>query len=128
VSEPLYRKLEFVTDPRVVWERLESGWDWVGVDAEGEFVVGYPGRTHGMRRRQAVTIVHPGAREGEHGVGVDRPLAPSLRRWHARELDAEDDFVRTVDLLRRTFQSAPSVALVQRIENHAVVEEVLVRA
>jgi hypothetical protein len=128
VSEPRYRKIEFVTDPRIVRERLESGWDWVGVDAEGEFVLGYPGATLDVPPRQAITIVHPGATEGDHGVRIDAPLAPAVRRWHAREVDAEDDFVSTVDFLRRSFRSRPSMALVQRIENRAVVEEVFLRA
>lgn len=94
---------------------------------EGEFVLGYPGRAGGGRRRGAITIVQAGAREGEHGVRVDTPLEAPTERWYGREAEAKDEFARVVDVLRRRARGRPALTLVQRIEEGAVVEEVFVR-
>ena len=127
MSEPLYRRLDFVTDARLVWERLEAGWDWLGVTAEGEFVLGYPGTAGPARRARPVTIVQAGAREGQHGVRVETPFEPPTERWFARESEARDEFARVVDVLRRRPHTRPSLTLVQRIEQGAVVDELFVR-
>jgi hypothetical protein len=41
--QPVYRKIEFVSDPERLWGKLKGGrWDWLGVHPEGQFVLGSP--------------------------------------------------------------------------------------
>jgi hypothetical protein len=126
VAEALYRKLELSTELEVVWERVRSGWDWLGVTNEGEFVVGYPARTAPAARSPEVTIATPGARDGAHGVRVTGPLGTTTTRWYATAARAAEEFARTVNELRAQRSGRRALALVQRIEEGAVVEELVV--
>lgn len=126
MAEPLYRKIDFTADLAVVWERLQSGWEWLGVDEEGEFVLGYPRREEPPAPRDPITITRPGARVGQHGVRIESPPDAPRVRWYATESEARTEFLRVAEELRQPTRAGPSLALVQRVEGDAIIEEIFV--
>ena len=126
MAEPAYRKIDFTADPAVVWERLQSGWEWLGVDEEGEFVLGYPRPGDPPEAREPITITRPGARPGDHGVRIESPPDAPRVRWYTSESEARTEFVRVAEELRQATRGRPTLTLVQRVEDDAVVEEVFV--
>lgn len=126
MAEALYRTLEFTTDVGRVWERLGSGWDWVGITEEREFVLGYPRKTGPATKPADITITMPGARTGAHGIRVESPIAATTVRWYTAETEAREEFERSVQELQRARRGPPILALVQRIEAGDVVEELFV--
>jgi hypothetical protein len=126
VAEALYRRLEFTTDLARVWDRLGSGWEWIGLTDEREFVLGYPRRSGPATKPPDITITMPGARAGAHGVSVASPVGPTIVRWYPAEAQAREEFARIVQDLERERRSPPTLALVQRIEQDAAVEELYV--
>ena len=79
-----------------------------------------------MPTRGPIAITRAGAREGEHGVRVESPLARPIHYWYAQESEARQAFARVVDDLRSPRREGPAVALVQRVEKGRVVEDVFV--
>jgi hypothetical protein len=43
--EPIYERTDYCSDPKTLWGKLKSAkWDWLGIDARDDFVLGYPKR------------------------------------------------------------------------------------
>jgi hypothetical protein len=72
-DHPIYKHIEFCRNPETLWRKIESHWDWLGVDPKEQFVVGYPKRGGLSGFIAAGDHIRPGAEVGAHGVRVWTP-------------------------------------------------------
>ena len=96
--EPVYLKIEFVSNAERLWGKLQSGrWDWLGVHPSGDFVLGSPPSSR-MRDAFGIKVVRAdGSRE--HGVRVfTYPDHPDLCEeiWCGDADEARSEFERRV--------------------------------
>jgi hypothetical protein len=125
VAEALYRRIEFSGDLADVWGRLHGDWDWLGVTAEGEFVLGYPSRP-GERPRPEIRITAAGVAEGVHGVRLTTAAGTTTTRWYGSTSRASEEFAAALADLRGRRPGGPVLTLVQLLEKGEVLDEAFV--
>ena len=96
--EPVYLKIEFVSNAERLWGKLQSGrWDWLGVQPSGAFVLGSPPASRMRDAFGAKVVRADGSRE--HGVRVFAyPDHPDLSEeiWCGDAEEARAEFERRV--------------------------------
>jgi len=96
--EPVYLKIEFVSNAERLWGKLQSGrWDWLGVHPSGDFVLGSPPASRTNDAFGAKVVRADGSRK--HGVRVftypdHRDLSEEI--WCGDAEEARAEFERRV--------------------------------
>jgi hypothetical protein len=95
-GQQLYAVLTSCRRPQALWDKLATGhYDWLGVRANGRYVLGRP-RLATVPQRPPSVHREPGA-DGSHRVEYRGPLDRSPHQeWHATEDAAQDGFARII--------------------------------
>jgi hypothetical protein len=123
--EPIYERTDYCSDPKTLWGKLKSAkWDWLGIDARDDFVLGYPKRKGAITDTLMLEVRRHGMVQGQHTVRVyDEPTEadPTRNDVLADEPSAIAEFDRVVQEIR----TSPNYRLsrVQRVEKGRVVQE-----
>lgn len=130
-GQQLYRVIEFCQDPRVLYDKIETGhWESLGVrESRGRttYVLGRPRRTGVLEGRASGTAIPAGVADGRNRVEVHVPhpthRVPSAS-WHATPDDARAEFARLQKALLK--ESGPGIYrlrlfLDDRLENEKLV-------
>lgn len=96
-GQQLYAVLTACKRPQTLWDKLSTGrYDWIGVRANGRFVLGSP-RLAGVCAEAPVVHRAPGS-DGAHRVEYRGPLDRGPHEeWHVSADDARSGYERTVE-------------------------------
>lgn len=70
--EPIYQRMDYCSEPKTLWGKLQSGeWDWLGIDRDRNFILGYPRRVGGVTDSLMVVMEKgPDVIPGDHTVRI----------------------------------------------------------
>jgi hypothetical protein len=124
--EPVYQRIDHVSNTRRLWGKLQSGkWDWLGINKEGDYTLGYPSRKSGVSEYFMVTIRDTeDVVLGQHVVRIyDDPRQE--RPWRDSHHEDEATAMAKFQQFAEEMRTSPNHRLtkVQRIEGNVVVQE-----
>lgn len=126
--EPVYRNIEFASDPETLWGKLREGrWDWLGVHPKGQFVLGSPRRSGGTVIRGALDLSKLGVTEGVHGVRIfTEPGREDSRTedWFGSADEAKAEYDRRVAEFKQ--QEGPLLVKVELVRDGRVADQAFV--
>jgi len=120
MSEPVYERLESTTSRTELLRRLErSDGDWLGMDAEARFVLGYPKRSGGITGTIGLEVHRAGLPDPVHSVRVIAAEATVTEPFET-EAGAKAHFASRVEEARETDRLG--IVHVERLVGGKVVE------
>jgi hypothetical protein len=97
-SGPVYRYIEFCSDEKALWHKLQSGrWDWLGRKPKGQFVLGQP------RRNPPTEVGVPFTTSSEEGATKDLH-GIRTQAWVGQPNTASSTWVTTADKAKTAFE------------------------
>jgi hypothetical protein len=124
--EPVYQRIDYCSDTRTLWRKLQSGrWDWLGIDKNDNYILGYPKRKSGVTDSLMVEQRHgEDVVLGAHTVRIY--VDPREERpWRTSILPDEPTAIVEFDRFVEEVRASPNyrLARVQRVEEGRIVQE-----